>query len=189
MRPTVRRIICRKLPPTVTEDAFKSIDCVRRLLDGHSATVQFYAAELVGDTAAPPSATAIITLFEGSEGLFREFVQTMSAQTFQLPFKDTRVPPQIELAPVQVLPPEGPSLQRQLAAIDDDPEFMQFARDYGNSHIPATDSLMSHEEIIEDSEIDSTSVVRALNDRLSGRGGKGQGEKKGGKKNRGKRGG
>jgi hypothetical protein len=81
-------------------------------------------------------------------------------------------------------------MQKQLALIDEDPEFRQFAKDYGTSHIPATDSLLSHEEIVEDTAIDSANVVQMLNDRLSGRGErKGLGGKKGGKRNRGKRGG
>jgi hypothetical protein len=186
----VRRVICRKLPPTVTEEAFKNIDIVRRLMEDRIATVQFYPADLIGGTAAPPSAIAIVTFFDGSDIVVNGFARQISACTFQLPLKDARVQPQVEYAPVQILPPEGQPMQKQLALIDEDPEFRQFAKDYGTSHIPATDSLLSHEDIVEDAVIDSTSVVRELNDRLCGRGDrKGQGGKKGGKRNRGKRGG
>jgi hypothetical protein len=191
MRPLHTRIICRKLPPTVTEDLFRNIDFVRNLVDQYIATVQFYPADLIGDTAAPPSATAIISIFGGSEQLIADFTAQLSRQTFSHPLKPTPITPQVEFAPVQGLPSEAlpQSVQKQLASIDDDPDFMQFAKDYGSSHIPATDSLLTHEEILQDPILDSTSVVRALNDRLSGISrGQGQG-KKGPKRNRSKRGG
>jgi hypothetical protein len=163
---------------------------VRRLIELRIATIQFYPAELIGDTAAPPSSTAIVTFFDGPDSLVSDFAKQISTQTFQLPLKDAWVQPQVEYAPVQILPPEGQPMQKQLALIDEDPEFRQFAKDYGTSHIPATDSLLSHEEIVEDTAIDSANVVQTLNDRLSGRGERtGQGGKKGGKRNRGKRGG
>jgi hypothetical protein len=191
MRPAYRRIICRKLPPTVTEEAFKNIEFVRSLVDQCVATVQFYQADIVGDTSAPPSATAIITIFGGSESFINDFTSLMAQQKFPHPLKQSPTSPQVELAPVQTLPPEPPvpPVQKQLASIDEDPDFMQFAKDFGTSYIPATDSLLSHEEILQDPVLDSANVLRALNDRLSGRSGGASGGKKGGKKNRGRRGG
>jgi hypothetical protein len=167
------RIVCRRLPPTVTEEQFRSLACVKILLDADLATLQFYTADLIGDTAAPSSATAIITLFAPADA--RSFIAQLSALRFPHPLHPSPVAPLVELAPLQRLPqpPQGPVQPpaKPPAPIEEDPEFMQFAKDYELRHVPPTDALMSPEDFGQDGfEIDDTGVLDFLNDRM------GQGE-------------
>jgi hypothetical protein len=161
------RVICRRLPPTVTEEQFRSMECVRVLLETEVATLQFYSADLIGGTAAPSSATAILTIFEPNS--VRWFCSAISQQRFAHPLQAAPVAPVVELAPLQQLPPLPPAHPpaRPLAPIDDDAEFMQFAREYEVHHIPPTDQLVPPEEFANDGyEIDDTGVLNFLNDRM-----------------------
>jgi hypothetical protein len=163
------RIICRRLPPTVTEDQFRNLECVKTLLDTDLATLQFYSADLIGDTPAPSSATAIVTVFAPANA--SRFLAQISAQRFAHPLHPSPVAPLVEFAPLQRLPPPPQGLQqppaRPPAPIEEDPEFMQFAKDYEVHHIPPTDALMSPEEFEHDGfEIDDTGVLNFLNDKM-----------------------
>jgi hypothetical protein len=153
----------------VTEEYFRNLECVRHLLDAEFATLQFYPADLIGDTAAPSSAMAIVTIFDLS--LSRIFLSQIAEQRFVHPLQPNPIQALIELAPLQRLPlvPQGSAQTalKQLAPIEEDPEFMQFAKDYDVHHVPPGDQLLSREELelIED-EIDDTGVLNYLNDRM-----------------------
>jgi hypothetical protein len=164
------RVICRKLPPTVTEETFTSLECVRSLLDGGLATVQFLSAEIVGPTAAPPSAAAVVTIFPPvTDGLMViRFSQEISQQRFEYAVSRGAVLPEVEWAPLQRLPapPTLPSSKPPLP-IDEDPEFMAFAKDYETNYVPLTDHLLSSEEIERSPDvIDGGRVLDYLNERL-----------------------
>jgi hypothetical protein len=181
--PVPMRVICRKLPPTVTEEAFTSLDCVRSLIDGGLATVQFLSAEFVGPTAAPPSAAAVVTIFPPvTDGMMViRFTQQISQQRFEHPMRPGTVLPEVEWAPLQRLPaPPTPSPSKPPPSIDEDPEFMAFAKDYETNYVPLTDQLLSSEEIDQSPDvIDGGRVIDYLNEKLGMRDVRGKRVKKG----------
>jgi hypothetical protein len=180
----VYRVICRKLPPTMTEEFFRGLDFVRTLLDNNYATVQFLSAELVGPTAAPPSAAAIVTIFppcNSDSAMVPRFIAQISQHRFEHPMRPTATLPEVEWAPLQRLPapPSQQSQTKPPPSIDEDPEFMAFAKDYETNHIPPTDQLLSSEEVERSPDvIDGGRVVDYLNEKLGMREARGKRGKK-----------
>jgi hypothetical protein len=172
----------------MTEEAFTSLKCVRSFLDGGLATVQFLSAEIVGPTAAPPSAAAVVTIFPPVTGgmMVIRFSQQISQQRFEHPMRPGTVLPEVKWTALQRLPaPPIPSPPKAPPSIDEDTEFMAFAKDYEMNYVPLTDQLLSSEEIKHSPDtIDGGRVLDLLNEKLGMRdvGGKR------GKKGRGRRG-
>lgn len=140
------RIAVRKIPPTVTESDFKALKPISKVLADGRGTVQFYSAEMIGTTAAPASAFAIVTLNDMESG---PLIAELEAITFQQPY-DTgsgkTYHPLIEFAPIKNLF-TNTQVKTKVADIDDDPEFVAFAKNYETGFIPATDAYVSSEEI------------------------------------------
>jgi hypothetical protein len=112
---------------------------------------------------------AIVTIFDPVRA--RKFCSQIADQKFVHPLQPNPVPALIEMAPLQRLPPPPQALgqppAKQLAPIDEDPEFQQFAKDYEIHHIPPNDQLLSREDLERDGyEIDDTGVVNFLNDKM-----------------------
>ncbi|KAH0789903.1 regulator of nonsense transcripts 3B [Histomonas meleagridis] len=159
--PRATRIICRKLPPTLSEAEFNEVDCVKMFVTQRIASVQFYSAEIIGDTSAPPSAMAIVSFYD--EACAQQFITMMMQKTFLMPFGEQR-PCVIEYAPMMKLPlPQQQSHRKQLPSIEDDSEFKKFAEDYENNLIPESEKLMTVEDINKATEvIDNTKTVNSL---------------------------
>lgn len=177
------RIAVRKIPPSVTEEEFRALKPITKILS-RGGSVQFYPAEIVGQTAAPASAFAVVTLSESELG---GALTELEGITFQQPYdtsSNKTYHPVVELAPIKVLSTISQIQEKaRVADIDDDPEFVAFAKNYETGFIPETDAVISAEEMNEP-EYDAEKLEALWRNRPGngqrgkaprGRGGKGRG--------------
>lgn len=173
----------RGLPPDVTEAQFRAIPHVQKVLNDPDSALFFYTPEAIGDTPGPALAMAIVSM---PQKQCREFYDKMKECKFQHPFKHgEEVRPVVELAPFpQPQQAKKPVQQGKIASIDDDPEFVKFAKDYEMSLTPATDrgkeAMVSEPEVSEAAIEEYARKLTNGGEHGSRRGGRGN--------NRGKRG-
>lgn len=159
------RIVCRKLPPTMTEDDFRNIDCVRAFLDEGKMTLRFYPEYVFGETAAPPSATAVATFPQKSHA--NQFAAAMAEKTFEAPFTE-RVHIAVELAPLQSRMGNMRQPVKQLPSIDEDSEFQKFAAAYEAGLQQSEGRIMTVEELEKSAQcIDNEEMVREFSERIN----------------------
>lgn len=115
------RLCLRKIPMSVTEEEFLTIPCIARAIRDGGARVDFYSAELVGETSAVPSSTALVT-FKNEKELdqFRPEFERIEFNTQPI------YRPQVEYAPIRTIPQTTTHMQRSLPSIDEEQEFMEF---------------------------------------------------------------
>lgn len=167
---TTIRIICRKMSPTMTEQEFLNLDVVRHYVPS-VASCQFYSAKMIGDTAAPASSMAILNFRSSNGRIYEDFAKIMSVTQLPLPFGNPQ-PPQVEYAPITQLPPP-PKVQdnqgKQMAAIDEDTEFMKFSQSFEEMFIPPSKDTVSQEVLAQTNTPDNSKLIYTLSARLLGK--------------------
>ena len=131
------RIICRKLPPNITEEKFLSIDIIQKVIKENNLTVQFYTTEDIGETSAPNTSIAIIS---GAD-IPKDFVQQLTEIKLELPFGGF-AKPQVEFAPIHFKLPTKKYTIKQVPPIDEDQEFIDFSKNYKAKTVIPTDKLI-----------------------------------------------
>ncbi|OHS93012.1 hypothetical protein TRFO_40685 [Tritrichomonas foetus] len=167
--PTVR-IICRKLPPTLSEEDFCRIDFIRNYINSKVISVKYYQSDLVGDTSAPSSSTAIVTVHDQST--IQLICLNLAQQKFTMSYGEP-VLAQIEYAPCQSLniPYQQPPPQKPLPSIDEDPDFIAFSREFETSFVPPTDALLEQKDVEAEETLDASKMMYHINARMLGKSG------------------
>lgn len=164
------RICARKLPPSLSEDEFLKTDIIANFIQKNIISVKYYPAEAIGDTSAPASSMAIITI-TADDFTFKQFTDSLSKQTFKMTYCDPK-PAQIEYAPCQSLSVRYNQQQvnnnRQIAPIDKDPEFIEFSSKFEESYTPQTDALPDKLELDDDDELNAERNLNIMSQKLSG---------------------
>ena len=158
------RIICRKLPPGITEEKFLNIDVVKKGVEANHLTVQFYTYEDVGETSAPNTSVAILT----GEHIPEQFVLELTELQLELPFGGF-AKPQVEFAPMHVrFETKQPNI-KPLPPIDEDPEFVEFSKNYKSKMEIPTDKLIPVNKLPKGPLADNNQVIDQFNKALGGK--------------------
>lgn len=158
------KICCRKLPPTLTKEEFCNIDLIQKYSQNNPIDIKYYPAEMVGDTAAPPTSMAMITI-NGDYQNTEVFLQRLSKQKFKFHTGES-ISPQIEAAPCQSLFIKNhPTQPKQPAPIDNDPDFVSFCKTFEESFTPETD--VNLDTLLDDDDsIDPNKMLNQMNQKL-----------------------
>ena len=159
------RIICRKMPPGITEEKFMNIDIVKKAVEENQLTVQFYSYEDIGETSAPNTSVAILS----GQYIPEEFVQELTELQLELPFGGF-AKPQVEYAPIQVAIPKNRPKITKLPSINDDSDFIKFSRNYKSQMEIPTDKLIPVENLPKDPLANNNEVLTQFNKALGGSG-------------------
>lgn len=164
------RVCVRKLPPSLSEEEFLQTEVIANFIQKNKITVKYYPAEAIGDTSAPASSMAIITI-TADNFAFKQFTDSLTKQTFKMTYCDPK-PAQIEFAPCQNLAirnaqPQGNN-NRQTVPIDKDPEFIEFSSKFEDSYTPPTDALPDKSELEENDEVNAERNLNIMSQKLSG---------------------
>lgn len=159
------QLVCRKLPPSMTESEFSKIDCVQKFVSEKKAKIRFYPENIIGETAAPPSSTAIISFDDVND--VNIFLLMMSEKVFTTPFGEEKHF-SIEVSPIQKkLEERNRQQSRQLPSIDEDPDFQRFVKEYESSLNPADDMMISIDKINENKQtIDNSNLIEMLSSKV-----------------------
>lgn len=154
------RIAIRKIPPSVTEDEFKKLKQVAKILAENRGSLQFYSAAMVGDTSAPASAFAIITLFNVAEvGMVCSELETLTFPQPYDPSGSKTFHPVIERAPIASLSVDVQVQEKtKVADIEDDPDFAAFVKDYENGFVPETNAYVTEDQLHSEQPYDAAKI-------------------------------
>lgn len=164
------RVCARKLPPTLSEDEFLKTDLIANYIENKIISVKYYPAEAIGDTSAPASSMAIITI-TADDLTFKKFTDALSQQTFKMTYCEPKTA-QIELAPCQNLSVRYNQQQannsRQMIPIDKDPEFIEFSSKFEESYTPPADAVLEKLEIDSDDQFNAENNLNIMSQKLNG---------------------
>lgn len=182
------RICCRKLPPTLSEDEFLKTEIIANYITNNIISVKYYPAEAIGDTSAPASSMAMISI-TADDFTLKQFIDSLSQQTFKMTYCEPKTA-QIEYAPCQglsVRPSQQQYNNRQLQPIDKDPEFINFSSKFEESFVPLTDAMLDKSIVDEDDEMKAkfNYNINVMSQKLNGGNIKNSGPKSGNNDSRG----
>ena len=167
----------RKLPPTLTEQEFFRIPQIAQMKSNQkikNLQFKFYSAEMVGETAAPPSSMAMVS-FSCNHLTYTRLTNDLAKIKFNKPNVGSQVEynHQIEQAPcfdLLVKPsPNQNHPQRPPPPIDNDPEFINFCKEFDSKFKLPTDQLIKPEKLNESDTVDSKKVIQSLSAKLHSR--------------------
>lgn len=126
------RVAVRKIPPSVTEEEFKGMTPIANILAEKRGSVQFYSAKMVGKTAGPAFAFAIVTLEDGDADSLISELENITFLSHEAGSKQCH--PVIERAPIKVLP-TSTNGKAKIIDIDNNPDFVEFAQKYASGSV------------------------------------------------------